>query len=109
MEDLVEIVRLYVEDAGLIEEKLDEMSLDLKENIQNELYHGHGAITRNLRDGITSGFEVDGLNGVVRAQIGDSAPYGVYVDEGHTLRNGEWWEGYHFMQTGLDNTLQNYR
>ena len=104
MEDLVEIVRLYVEDAGLIEEKLDEMSIDLRENIRNELYFGHGRITGNLRDSIGNDYDVDGLNGVVRAYIGDSAPYGVYVDEGHHS-----WEGYHFMQTGLDNTLQNYR
>lgn len=104
MVDLVEIVRLYVEDAGLIEEKLDEMSIDLRENIQNELYFGHGRITGNLRDSIGNDYDVDGLNGVVRAQIGDSAPYGDYVDEGHHS-----WEGYHFMQTGLDNTLQKYR
>ena len=104
MEDLVEIVRLYVEDAGLIEEKLDEMSIDLRENIQNELYFGHGRVTGNLRDSIGNDYDVDGLNGVVRAYIGDSAPYGVFVDEGHHS-----WEGYHFMQTGLDTTLQNYR
>lgn len=26
--------------------------------------------------------------------------YAVYVNDGHTLRNGKWWEGYHFMEEG---------
>ena len=88
MEDLVEIVRLYVEDAGLIDDLISQISEELQENIQNELYDGHGAITRNLRDSIQSDYTVDGLNGVIQAQIGNFAPYGVFVDEGHTLRNG---------------------
>ena len=104
MEDIGEVVRLYLEDSGLIEDTLDEMSVDLRENIQNQLYHGHGRITGNLRDSIGNDFTVDGLNGVVRAYIGDSAPYGIYVDEGHHS-----FEGYDFMQTGLDETLNNYR
>lgn len=28
---------------------------------------------------------------------GPQAPYVVWVDQGHRLRNGNWWEGYHFM------------
>lgn len=33
---------------------------------------------------------------------GPKAPYAPYVDEGHTLRNGRPWSGYHFMRVGRD-------
>lgn len=29
------------------------------------------------------------------------APYTIYVEEGHTLRNGEWLEGYHFVRDAV--------
>ena len=105
------IIQLYLEDSEFLEEKLDEISLKLTENIQNQLYRGHGRITGNLRDNIKNSYEVrvKGLEGVVQAYIGDSAPYGALVDEGHLLRNGAWWEGYHFMEAGLEETLALYR
>lgn len=32
--------------------------------------------------------------------------YGVWVEEGHHLRNGVWWEGYHFTRIPLDKVRQ---
>src|SRR3990167_9086822 len=29
------------------------------------------------------------------------APWAIYVNEGHTLRNGTFWEGYHFWEAGI--------
>ena len=109
MGEIVDYIKLYLENSDILEDKLDELALKLAENIQKQLYHGHGRITGNLRDSIQNDYSVDGLEGVVRAYIGDSAPYGVYVNVGHTLRNDEWWEGYHFLEEGLDETCALYR
>ena len=32
--------------------------------------------------------------------------YGIWVEEGHHLRNGVWWEGYHFTRIPLDKVRQ---
>jgi len=37
--------------------------------------------------------------GVLQAG-GPQAPYAVWVNFGHRLRDGSWWEGYHFMEDG---------
>ena len=41
------------------------------------------------------------ISGEVTAGSGE-AGYAHYVNDGHALRNGEWWEGYHFMEVGRD-------
>ena len=110
MGEITDFIVLYLESSDLLEDKLDEIALKLNEKIQNQLYTGHGRITGNLRDSIQSDYDLeDGLTGIVRAYIGDFAPYGAYVDDGHTLRNDEWWEGYHFLEEGLDETVALYR
>ena len=106
MGEITEFLTLYLEDSGILEDKLDELSLKLGENIQNQLYYGHGRVTGNLRDSIGNEYEVTtpGKEAIVKAFIGDSAPYGIYVDEGHHS-----WEGYHFMEAGLEETIALYR
>ena len=32
---------------------------------------------------------------------GQAAPWAVWVNDGHTLRDGTWWEGYSFMEYGI--------
>ena len=110
MGEITDFINLYLKSSDLLEDKLDEISLTLNEKIQNQLYTGHGRDTGNLRDSIQSDYDLkDGLTGIVRAYIGDFAPYGVYVNVGHTLRNNEWWEGYHFLEEGLEETVALYR
>ena len=52
------------------------------------------------------GFEIPSISnseyrGVVFCGGPDSqAYYAQWVDEGHTLRNGNWWDGYEFMWAG---------
>jgi hypothetical protein len=29
-----------------------------------------------------------------------------YIEKGHVLRNGQWWEGFHFLQKALDKVRQ---
>ena len=132
MGEITEIVELYIEDADLLEPKLDEMALKLTENIQNQLYYGHGRVNGNLRDSIQNDYQVDGLNGVVRAYIGDSAEsYGWAVNDGYPAHDiyaapgsALYWpgakhpvkkvhhpgfEGYQFMEAGLEETVALYR
>ena len=130
MGEITEFVQLYIENADVLEEQLDEMSLKLVENIQNQLYGGHGRITGNLRDSIQSDFSVDGLNGVVRAYIGGTAeeygwavndgygPHDIYAKPGSALNtpfglfkkvHHPGFGGYQFMEAGLEETVALYR
>ena len=52
MGEVKDFINLYIEDSGLIEEKLNEITLNLTANIQDQLYPGHGWITGNLHDSI---------------------------------------------------------
>ena len=71
-----------------LEEKLDDIQVSLVENTQLDLYSGHGYVTGNLSDSIKSDYTLDGLTGNVRGYIDEgTAPYGVYVDQGHELRD----------------------
>ena len=130
MGEIVEFIQLYIEDANLLEEELDTMSLKLVENIQNKLYYGHGRITSNLRDSIQTDFTVDGLNGLVRGYIdGTAEEYGWLVNDGFDEHDifakpgsalktpyGPFkkvhhpgFDGYHFMEDGLEDTVALYR
>ena len=111
MGEITDFVILYLQDENVLEEELDNMSLKLRENIQNHLYRGHGRDTGNLRDSIESDFALQSpKEGLVRARIiGTANEYGWYVNDGHRLRNNEWWEGYHFMEDGLEETVALYR
>ena len=42
-----------------------------------------------------------GVTGIVFYDI-VKAPYAIYVDQGHLLRNGIKWEGYHSMKAGQE-------
>ena len=41
----------------------------------------------------------DGVTGIAFCAKA-TAPWAIYVDQGHTLRNNTWWEGYNFMEAG---------
>lgn len=34
--------------------------------------------------------------------VGSNVEYADYVNTGHKLRNGEWWEGYHYFDDAFD-------
>lgn len=107
MVDIPTIVLDAIKDSDMLEEQLDDISLNLVANIQGQLTPGHGYITGDLHDSIQSDYTQDGLNGLVRAY--SQIEYAPYVDIGHTLRNGEWWSGYHFMEQGLEETVAMYK
>lgn len=107
MGEITDFVQLYIDQSDIIPDKLDEIAGNLQENIKDNLWVGHGLDTGELFRNIASDSKLDGKIGIVTAWY--TRPYGEYVDIGHTLRNGEWWEGYHFMDEGLAKTLEAYR
>lgn len=111
MGEIVDFIKLYIEEEGVLEEKLDDIALAFVEKTQNQLYRGHGRRSGDLKDGISSDYTLSSpTEGVVRGFIkGPAGEYGWYVNDGHTLRNGKWWEGYHFMEDGLEETVALYR
>ena len=132
MGEITEFIQLYLENGDTLEEKLDEMSLKLVENIQNQLYSGHGRISGNLRESIQSDFTANGLTGLVRAYIGGTAEeYGWAVNDGYPAHDiyaapgsALYWPGakypvkkvhhpgfggYEFMEAGLEETVALYR
>ena len=108
MGEIKDFINLYIEDSGMIDEMLDDITLNLTANIQDELYPTHGWITGNLHDSIQSNIiSQNNLGGVIEAYT--MIEYAPWVNDGHTLRNDEWWEGYHFMEAGLEKTVAMYR
>ena len=108
MVDVPTIVLNYVRDSDMLEDKLSDIATSLQFNIKSQLTPGHGRDSGDLLRSIQSHYEMsDGLNGVVTAE--SHTFYDEWVNAGHTLRNGEWWEGYHFMEAGLEATVAMYR
>ena len=124
MGEVKDFINLYIEDSDLIDDKLSEIEIDLKKNIQDELYPGHGVITHNLHDSIES--DITSKSGL-RATIEAYTPveYAVAVNDGSRAidssegklmkmpwgyrRSRKAFKGYHFMEAGLEATVAMYR
>lgn len=60
---------------------------------------GPSAIVSSFTDRV---IDISGKKSVGVVQVGGpSAGYVVWVNFGHTLRDGKWWDGYHFMEDGV--------
>ena len=107
MGEIKDFINLYIRESDLIADSLSDITLNLTKNIQDELY---GVVTHNLHDSIQSNviaFNQSDLTAVIAAYT--MVEYAPWVNDGHTLRNDEWWEGYHFMESGLEATVAMYR
>ena len=103
MGEVADFIQLYIEDSNIIEDKLNEITLNLTANIQNQLYPGHGWQTGNLHDSIQSNIvSKSGLNATIEAYT--MVEYAPYVNDGHHS-----FGGYHFMEQGLDETVAMYK
>ena len=134
MGEIKDFVNLYIQDSGMLEEKLSEIAMNLTANIQNQLKPGHGVITHNMHDSIQSDFKKTGnLTAIVEAYSEEE--YTPWVNDGHSQQPGrfipgEWngnrfiykpgaktgmvlkksyVKGLHFMEAGLDKTVAMYR
>ena len=105
MGEITDFINLYIEDSGMIDEILNDVVLNLQGNIQDQLYPGHGWVTGNLHDSIQSNIaSKNNFGGVVEAYSSIWNDYGQWVNDGHHS-----WEGYHFMEKGLEKTVAMYR
>lgn len=132
MGEITDFITLYIEGSDILEDKLDQIALKLNENIQNQLYFGHGRISSNLRDSIQTDYAIEtpGVMGVVRGHItGTAEVYGWAVNDGYdeydiyakpkSALNTPYglfkkvhhpgFEGLGFMESGLDATCALYR
>lgn len=108
MGEIRDFIQLYVQDSGMLEEVISELALKLVENIQEPISPGHGWITGDFHNSIQSDFKKTGKTTAI-VEAYSKIEYAPWVDDGHTLRNGEWWEGYHFFDKGLDKTVAMYQ
>ena len=103
MGEIKDFINLYIEDSGMLEEKLDEIMMNFKANIQDQLYPGHGWVTGNLHDSIETDIASQSKNSaVIRAYT--EIEYAPFVNDGHHS-----FKGYKFMEAGLDATVAMYR
>ena len=121
MGEIKDFIELYIADSGMIPEILGDLSGKLQENIQDELYPGHGVVTHNLHDSINGSVVSSNEHGGVIQATAD-APYAPYVNDGSPAVEGKlmkmpWgyrmsrkaFPGYHFMEAGLEKTVAMYR
>ena len=124
MGEVKDFINLYIEDSGLIDDKLSEIEMNLKMNIQDQLYPGHGWITGNLHDSIKSNITAkSGLNATIEAYT--MVEYAAAVNDGtRAIKSSEgklmkmpWGyrrsrkatKGIKFMEGGLAATVAMYR
>lgn len=104
----MDILQLYVEEA--LQEKTNEISLSLENNIKAQLYEGHGYDTGNLRRNI----RVDSRNtknySIITGYYDEgNADYGIYVLTGIRGKGKAKVGPIDFLGDGLQRTLEAYR
>lgn len=99
MGDVTDIIAIYLQESGILEEKAEEISQSLEENIKNYIAPGMvGYDTGHLHDTITSLTSVSDNIAIVTAFY--QAEYGQYWER--------WKGGVDFMNEGLEETLLLY-
>jgi hypothetical protein len=102
MGEVEDIVKIYIEESDIVEDKSKEIANSLQKNIRSNLWKGHGYDTGQLYRDISSNSGTSGNIGVVVGWY--TVDYGQYVDQGHHS-----WKGIQFMKKGLDKTLEMYK
>lgn len=98
------IIKVYAQDV--LEETAKDVSLDLEENIKNELYPGHGYDTGELQSSIRSNIQT--ITDNYALVIGTySAAHGIFVLKG--VRGKGRVEPIDFLSNGLEKTVAMYR
>ena len=121
MGEIKDFIELYVEESDMIPEILEDMTINLTANIQDELTPGHGYEMGDLHDSIQSNItSKNNLGGVIEAY--SPAEYAEWVNDGTPAVQGKlmkmpWgyrmsrkaFPGYHFLEQGLSKTVAMYR
>ena len=100
MGEITDYVTLYIEQSDILEDKAEEISVDLEKNIQEVIGPGNvGYDTGHLHDSVVADYAVGQSLAVVRGWY--SADYGQYWYR--------WKGGVDFLNQGLEDTLALYR
>lgn len=100
MGEITDYVTLYIEQSDILEDKAEEISVDLEKNIQEVIGPGNvGYDTGHLHDSVVADYAVGQSMAVVRGWY--SADYGQYWHR--------WKGGVDFLNQGLEDTLALYR
>ena len=100
MGEITDYVTLYIEQSDILEDKAEEISVDLEKNIQEVIGPGQvGYDTGHLHDSIVADYAVGQSMAVIRGWY--SADYGQYWYR--------WKGGVDFLNQGLEDTLALYR
>ena len=100
MGEITDYVTLYIEQSDILEDKAEEISVDLEKNIQEVIGPGQvGYDTGHLHDSVVADYAVGQSMAVVRGWY--SADYGQYWYR--------WKGGVDFLNQGLEDTLSLYR
>ena len=99
MGDVADIMTIYIQDSDILEEKAEEISHSLEENIKNYIAPGMvGYDTGHLHDSITG----------VTSVIDDLAIIAAFYLEDYGQYWYRWKDGVDFMNEGLEETLLLY-
>ena len=100
MGEITDYVTLYIEQSDILEDKAEEISVDLEKNIQEVIGPGNvGYDTGHLHDNIITNYAVGQSMAVVMGWYGPD--YGQYWYR--------WKGGVDFLNQGLEDTLALYR
>ena len=103
MGEIENIVNIYLEESGLIEDKVKEIWQTMRLNWDKLLYEGHGRQTGTLLSDLQLNtiYNYNDKQGTVEGRY--TVEYGRYVDLGHHS-----FEGYHFMEDALKMIIDQY-
>ena len=92
--DLIKQYNLWLEAAGM----------EFLDIVQDEIIRLKVVDTRRLLNSFTRSdsdcvFELNDKG--LKLEIGTSVEYSTYVNDGHNLKGGGWWEGYHYFDISL--------
>ena len=100
MGEITDYVTLYIEQSDILEDKAEEISVDLEKNIQEVIGPGQvGYDTGHLHNSVITNYAVGQSMAVIRGWY--SADYGQYWYR--------WKGGVDFLNQGLEDTLALYR
>lgn len=106
MGEIKDFVELYIKDSNILEDTVDDISTDLKYNIQKQLYHGHGYDKGRLHDSITVDTRVYDNHALITATY--EAKHGIYVLLGIRGKGKAKCGPIDFLGDGLKETIAKY-
>lgn len=81
--------------------RMSEVADKIVDDAKQQLQPGHGVDTGKLKESLTKKL-IEVAAGAMYKIYSDEAAYWSFVEIGHMLRNGEWWEGYHYIHNAIE-------